>query len=106
VNNRFTLYEYFITDKVGHAQDAAKARTVLQDLARMIRQVLHKIDLETTTMILTSDHGNIEDLSTRSHTLNAVPTIIWGASSGQLANRISSLTDITPAIVSVLTREA
>ncbi|HEY8204484.1 MAG TPA: hypothetical protein VIF81_07140 [Pyrinomonadaceae bacterium] len=106
VNNRFTLYEYFITDKVGHAQDTAKARTVLQDLARMIRRVLRKIDLETTTMILTSDHGNIEDLSTRSHTLNAVPTIIWGASSGRLANRISSLTDITPAIVSVLTRKA
>ena len=24
--NRFTLYEYFITDKVGHAQDMALAR--------------------------------------------------------------------------------
>ena len=32
--NRFTLYEYFITDKVGHAQDMAAARTVLQNLRR------------------------------------------------------------------------
>jgi 2,3-bisphosphoglycerate-independent phosphoglycerate mutase len=105
-NHRFTLYEYFITDKVGHAQDRDSARLVLRNLARMIRRVLANIDLMSTTMILTSDHGNIEDLSTRSHTLNPVPTIIWGAGSQQVANRISSLADITPAIVSLLTRDA
>ena len=105
-NHRFTLYEYFITDKVGHAQDSEGARSVLQDLAAMIRRVLANVDLTSTTMILTSDHGNIEDLSIRSHTLNPVPTIVWGASSQQVANRISSLADITPAIVSLLTRDA
>jgi hypothetical protein len=105
-NHRFTLYEYFITDKTGHAQDREAARSVLQNLARMIRRVLANIDLTSTTMILTSDHGNIEDLSTRSHTLNAVPTIIWGRGSQQVANRISSLADITPAIVSLLMRDA
>ena len=105
-NHRFTLYEYFITDKVGHAQDKEAAHSVLQNLARVIRRVLGGLDLISTTMILTSDHGNIEDLSTRSHTLNPVPTIIWGAGSQQVANRISSLADITPAIVSLLTRDA
>jgi len=105
-NHRFTLYEYFITDKVGHAQDRDSARLVLRNLARMIRRVLANIDFMSTTMILTSDHGNIEDLSTRSHTLNPVPTMIWGAGSQQVANRISSLADITPAIVSLLTRDA
>jgi 2,3-bisphosphoglycerate-independent phosphoglycerate mutase len=105
-NHKFTLYEYFITDKVGHAQDREAARVVLRDLAGMIRRVLANIDFTATTMVLTSDHGNIEDLSTRSHTLNPVPTIIWGAGSQQVANRISSLADITPAIVSLLTRDA
>ena len=105
-NHQFTLYEYFITDKVGHAQDREAARSVLRNLARMIRRVLASLDLTSTTIILTSDHGNIEDLSTRSHTLNPVPTIIWGAGSQQVANRISSLADITPAIVSLLTRDA
>jgi 2,3-bisphosphoglycerate-independent phosphoglycerate mutase len=105
-DHRFTLYEYFITDKVGHAQDREAAYSVLQNLARFIRRVLANIDLTRTTMVLTSDHGNIEDLSTRSHTLNSVPTIVWGAGSQQVANRISSLADITPAIVSLLTRDA
>jgi 2,3-bisphosphoglycerate-independent phosphoglycerate mutase len=104
--NRFTLYEYFITDKVGHAQDTAAARTVLQSLAAMIRGVLDRIDLRQTSVILTSDHGNIEDLSTRNHTLNKVPTIVWGAAKEHIAERIESLADITPAIVETLTDKA
>ncbi|HKB69050.1 MAG TPA: hypothetical protein VKC61_24630 [Pyrinomonadaceae bacterium] len=104
--NRFTLYEYFITDKVGHAQDPAAARTVLQNLAAMIRGLLDRIDLLQTSVILTSDHGNVEDLSTRNHTLNKVPTIVWGADKEHIAERIKSLADITPAIVEALTNKA
>ena len=99
--NRFTLYEYFITDKVGHAQDMQKAREVLTSLALFIRELLVRLDLERTTVILTSDHGNIEDLSSRNHTLHAVPTIIWGAQRELIAARIQTLADITPAIVEI-----
>jgi 2,3-bisphosphoglycerate-independent phosphoglycerate mutase len=104
--NRFTLYEYFITDKVGHAQDMEAAKTILTNLARLIRGVLKGIDLRQTSVILTSDHGNIEDLSSRNHTLNAVPTIVWGANKERIASRIRTLADITPAIVETLTEKA
>jgi len=104
--NRFTLYEYFITDKIGHAQDRDAARRVLPMLARFIRALLGKLDLERSTVILTSDHGNIEDLSVRNHTLNPVPTIVWGRDREHVATGIRSLTDITPAIVDVLTKGA
>ncbi len=103
-SNKFTLYEYFITDKVGHAQDREAAVRVLRALALFIRTLLGKLDLQRTTVILTSDHGNIEDLSLRTHTLNAVPTIIWGEHRETMAARIHSLADITPAIVSLLTK--
>jgi hypothetical protein len=102
--NRFTLYEYFITDKVGHAQDMAGAKTILSRLSLFIRELLVRIDLDRTTVILTSDHGNVEDLSARNHTLNRVPTIIWGAQRERVAGRIKSLVDITPAIVNLLTK--
>lgn len=105
-DHRFTLYEYFITDKAGHAQDMTSARLVLQNLARMIRSLIGQLDLQKTTVILTSDHGNIEDLSTRSHTLNSVPTIIWGADKERISGRITSLADITPAIVSALVQQS
>ena len=104
--NQFTLYEYFITDKVGHAQDMQAARTVLMNLARLIRGVLTQIDLSRTSVILTSDHGNIEDLSSRNHTLNKVPTIVWGRDQNRIASRIKTLADITPAIVETLTAKA
>ena len=104
--NRFTLYEYFITDKLGHKQDFEGAQRVLQQLAAFIRALLERVDLRTTSVILTSDHGNIEDLSSRNHTLNDVPTIVWGANRDGIAGRIKDLADITPAIVDSLTKKA
>jgi hypothetical protein len=99
----FTLYEYFLTDTAGHAQDFTRATDILVDLAQLVRTVLEKTDLARTTVILTSDHGNVEDLSVRNHTLNEVPTLIWGAGRDLAARQISNLADITPAIVSLLT---
>lgn len=104
--NRFALYEYFITDKLGHAQDMNAARQTLRNLAGLIRGLLARVDLDRTCVILTSDHGNIEDLSLHNHTLNAVPTIVWGASRDRVAQRIKSLADITPTIVNFLTKKA
>ena len=105
-NHSFTLYEYFITDKIGHAQDREAARQILPSLARFIRRLLQNLDLAETTVILTSDHGNIEDLSLRNHTLNPVPTIVWGKQRDSIAARIKSLADITPSIVETLTAKA
>lgn len=100
--HRFTLYEHFITDKIGHDQDFEKARIHLPLVAEFVREVLKVADFETTTIILTSDHGNLEDLSVRNHTLNDVPTIVWGRKKLQTAQKIKDLTDITPAILQLL----
>jgi hypothetical protein len=104
--HEFTLYEYFITDRAGHAQDAEAARRILVDLGRFVRALLHNLDLARTTLLITSDHGNIEDLSSRNHTLNPVPTLIWGPAREQLAGRIRTLADITPAVLETLAAKA
>jgi hypothetical protein len=101
--HRFTLYEYFITDRVGHAQDMDAALTVLTKLARFVRAVVERVDLSETTVLLTSDHGNIEDLSIRNHTRNLVPTLVWGARRAGVGRRIRTLADITHAIIESLT---
>jgi 2,3-bisphosphoglycerate-independent phosphoglycerate mutase len=103
--HQFTLYEYFITDKVGHLQDMAGARVILLELAEFLRTLLANLDLKRSTVIVTSDHGNIEDLSSRNHTLNLVPTLLWGAGAERLASRIQTLADITPAIVQTLAEQ-
>ena len=101
--NRITLYEYFITDKIGHAQNFEAAKIYLPPLAAFVRETLRRVDLKITTVILTSDHGNIEDLSIRTHTLNDVPTVIWGRRSKEVAARIKDLSHLTPAIINLLT---
>lgn len=101
--HRFTLYEYFITDRVGHAQDMEAALRVISNLAAFVRSVLARVDLSETTVVLTSDHGNVEDLSIRNHTRNLVPTLAWGARSAEVQRRVRTLADITPAVIETLT---
>lgn len=101
--HRFTLYEHFIADRAGHEQDVPAALAVLADLARFVRTVLSLADLSRTTVLLTSDHGNVEDLSTRNHTLNPVPTLAWGPARELVARRVRTLADLTPAVVEILT---
>ena len=100
--HRFTLYEHFITDKLGHDQNLELAKLHLPRLAAFVRAVLANTDLSETTVLLTSDHGNVEDLSVRQHTLNDVPTLIWGKDKNIFAERIRTLADLTTTIVDVL----
>ncbi len=100
----FVLYEHFITDKIGHSQDWESAKTHLPELAEFVRETVQLIDPARTTFVLTSDHGNIEDLSVRNHTFNKVPTVVWGRNSQEFAGRVSSLVDITPAILNHLSK--
>jgi len=58
--------------------------------------------LDEHTLILSSDHGNLEDVSVRTHTRNPVPTIIWGNKKEQIQNKIEKLTDITPLLIELV----
>jgi len=100
---RFVLYEHFITDRIGHDQDMIAALEHLPRLHEFVYECVATVDRERVTVILTSDHGNIEDLSVRNHTLNDVPTLIWGRNSRYAASMIRDLADITPAIINLLT---
>ncbi|HEX7547745.1 MAG TPA: peptidase [Candidatus Methylomirabilis sp.] len=95
----FTMYEHFLTDLAGHAQDMEHAALVLEDLEALLDGLLSHLDLFRHLVVLASDHGNIEDLSTKQHTLNCVPTLLWGEGAGAAAARIRNLADIAPAIL-------
>ena len=61
--------------------------------------------LRETVVILTSDHGNIEDLGTKSHTRNPAMTLVWGAGNEEIAGKMHSIVDVTPAILNILRRK-
>ena len=98
----FTLFEFFQTDKAGHMQDRAKAERELLKLERFLSALLANLELETCTLIVTSDHGNVEDLSTKSHTHNPVPTLVFGKSAEELARGFGRLEDFTLVMLDAL----
>jgi bisphosphoglycerate-independent phosphoglycerate mutase (AlkP superfamily) len=102
----FTLYEHFITDRIGHHRDRKLSWNLTREhvplLTRFVRAVLEAADLSRQTVVITSDHGNIEDAATRSHTINPVATLAFGPASEHISARVRSLPDVTPAIVEVL----
>ena len=95
----FTLFEYWLTDHAGHSQNIAFAVEVLEHFDEFLSGFLESFDPCNTLLMIVSDHGNIEDLSTKSHTRNRVLCILVGKQRRQLANRIKNITHITPAII-------
>jgi 2,3-bisphosphoglycerate-independent phosphoglycerate mutase len=103
--NRFTLYEYFLTDRAGHTQDEQAALSILSNLARFVRAVVARVDHAETTVLLTSDHGNVEDLSIRNHTRNFVPTLAFGEHRVRVQQKVRDLSHVTPAILHILSAQ-
>jgi 2,3-bisphosphoglycerate-independent phosphoglycerate mutase len=99
----FTLFEYFLTDHAGHEQNLNKAVHVIKRLDAFLSGVLKTLS-ENATLIITSDHGNVEDLRVKTHTRNPVPLWVYGKDCMRLAEGIESIQDVTTRIISWLTR--
>jgi 2,3-bisphosphoglycerate-independent phosphoglycerate mutase len=97
----FLLFEYFLTDKAGHGQDGAAALALLQGLDRLVLSLLRSLPTDEALLLIASDHGNIEDLSVRTHTRNRVPVFAWGRGKERIAERIRSIADVAPALFSL-----
>ncbi|MEG2724991.1 MAG: peptidase [Kiritimatiellia bacterium] len=96
--NDFTLFEYFLTDIAGHSQNKEQAEGVLHSLDTFLTRVVERRD-EETLLLITSDHGNIEDLSTRGHTFNPVPLIVLGPHAEEIQRGAESLIDVMPRLL-------
>ena len=95
----FTLFEFWLTDVAGHSRDMTRAVEVLERFDEFLGGVLEDFDAASTLLILTSDHGNIEDLATKSHTRNPVPCVALGTRHREFLTGVKSLIHITPSIV-------
>lgn len=98
----FTLFEYWLTDHAGHSREMDRSVEILERFDGFLGGVLDEFDEREALMVLISDHGNIEDLSTKSHTRNQVPCIAVGKGRNEFVSRIRNLTHITPAILRAL----
>jgi hypothetical protein len=94
----FLMLEYFLTDAVGHDCSFPRAAEILPVVDGFISGFIDAMDPATTAIALVSDHGNFEDLSVKTHTLNLVPFAAAGVGHAGLTGSAASLSDVAPAI--------
>ncbi len=64
-----------LTDRVGHKKRPDEAITVLELLDHFLDGLWTAVAPDTT-VVISSDHGNIEDLRRSTHTTNPVPLLV------------------------------
>ncbi|RME08133.1 MAG: hypothetical protein D6803_02055 [Anaerolineae bacterium] len=97
----FSLFEFWISDVLGHRQDMDEAVAWLRRLDQVLGGLLAAWNVERDVILITSDHGNLEDLSSRRHTANPVPALIVGPPGARAlaGQRLRSLQDVAPLIL-------
>jgi hypothetical protein len=58
----FTLFEYWLSDYAGHRQDMDSAVRLLEEFDQVLSGLLAAWDDRQGLVLVTSDHGNLEDL--------------------------------------------
>ncbi len=106
----FSLFEYWASDYAGHKQQMETAVGLMetfdgvlggiQEERRTLRHASGQATKEELLIVVTSDHGNMEDMSTRKHTDADVPALVIGnkAAREEFTREMSDLTHIAPAI--------
>lgn len=93
---RFVFFEYFMTDHYGHKRKKEELENCVDLLNRFVTIMAESLALEEEAILIVSDHGNAEDLTTGGHTGNPVPGLLIGGGEEMrnLFARCRSLTDI------------
>jgi 2,3-bisphosphoglycerate-independent phosphoglycerate mutase len=97
----FSFFEYWPSDYAGHGQEMATACEMLETLDLVLGGLMGAWDDDQGLILITSDHGNLEDLSVRSHTANKVPLLLIGAAAARrrFMEGARDLTDVAPAVL-------
>jgi 2,3-bisphosphoglycerate-independent phosphoglycerate mutase len=90
------VFDEWWTDHLGHAMDVGQARAFAERLEIFCAACL-EYQTPDTLFLVTSDHGNFEDLRIKTHTRNPVPLAAVGAGALEFEH-VSSLSGIAEAL--------
>jgi hypothetical protein len=108
----FSLFEYWASDYAGHKQDMDNAVAQMESfdgvLGGVVDMMNGEIAKDELLILVTSDHGNMEDMSTRRHTNAMVPVLVIGEQKAreEFTRGMKEITDIAPAIWKTVTQTA
>jgi hypothetical protein len=95
-----TLFAHYSTDGAGHARRLDDAVIAIERVDAFLGGLLEAVRPHTT-VVVTSDHGNLEDCDA-GHTRNPAMALAAGPDHARLAQGWSSLLDVTPSILAWL----
>jgi hypothetical protein len=98
----FSFFSHWLSDTVGHRGDLREAAGLIELFDRVMAGALAEWQDDEGLMIITSDHGNLEDMSHNKHTENDVATVVIGNGAHEFANGLNTLADIAPRILHYL----
>ena len=93
-----TMFECFLTDVAGHRRDRELAERMLLRLDGMLSGLIESIGSDRT-IVLVSDHGNLEDMRDSKHSTNPA---IFGWHGPMPRPPVLDLTGVAPAVRTVL----
>jgi 2,3-bisphosphoglycerate-independent phosphoglycerate mutase len=93
--NDFTFFDLWLTDQAGHRWSFGDCVRLVETLDLFLRGVVE--NLSNVILLVTSDHGNLEDKSVKTHTLADVPLIVVGAKVEDFQDT-KNLLDVAPGI--------
>jgi hypothetical protein len=96
----FAFYKYQLADLVSHTGKVELARGVFAVIETFVETVLREIDPAETVVIVTSDHGHLEQVGyTHGHPKSRVPTWYFGPDAESQVGRMSEPEGIFHVIV-------
>jgi 2,3-bisphosphoglycerate-independent phosphoglycerate mutase len=99
-----TWFDFWPSDYAGHKQDMAQAVSLLERFDTVLGSLVDRWSGQQRLIVITSDHGNLEDLSQRNHTRNPVPGLLIGPAGlrEEFALGMRDLSDFAPAVLRLL----
>jgi 2,3-bisphosphoglycerate-independent phosphoglycerate mutase len=94
------LYECFLPDLIGHDDSNESALEFLGMLDQFLEAVYSQ-RASPSTLVLSSDHGNIENMDCTDHTSNPVPLLAAGPAANSFLD-VESITDVCGAVLKAL----
>ncbi len=96
----FTFFDFWLSDQVGHRGTLEEAERLVSELDAFLGTALPDMG-DGLTVVLTSDHGNLEDKTLRTHTYARVPLLATGPGAGAFT-AVSDLTGVAPVALDLL----